>query len=81
MTAQPAADRREMTPAQRSRHNRRVHAEQRRQEQIARGPGGLAAAWWDSARAIAKRRAEAGDPTAWTRLSAFLKDYCDGYAE
>ncbi|MCG6496639.1 hypothetical protein [Kitasatospora sp. A2-31] len=64
-----------------SAQRRRAHAEQRRAEQMARGPGGVAAAWWDSARAIAKRREKAGDPNAWARLSAYLKDYCDGYTE
>ncbi|MFJ1709207.1 hypothetical protein [Kitasatospora sp. NPDC088346] len=82
--AQPAPERPELTAAERAartRLNRSSHAEARRAEQLARGPGGLAAAWWDTARAIAKRREAAGDPTAWARLSAYLKDYCDGYAE
>ncbi|MFD7576210.1 hypothetical protein ACFV6U_37760 [Streptomyces sp. NPDC059810] len=73
MTRPPsAAERREM--------NRRQHAEARQQEQAARGPKGVASAWWDQARTVAADQERAGNPAAWDDLAQFLANYCGRYS-
>ncbi|MFI9206410.1 hypothetical protein [Streptomyces sp. NPDC053048] len=61
--------------------NRLRHAQQRQAEQAARGPKGVAAAWWDTARSICVKRAAAGDEEAWHELTRFLQNFCARYPQ
>lgn len=69
------------TGAERRAANRRAHAEARQQEQAARGPKGVAAAWWDRARTVAIEQERQGNPAAWDELSLFLSNYCQRYSQ
>ncbi|MGA4803580.1 hypothetical protein [Streptomyces lavendulocolor] len=72
---------RPMTAAERREANRRRHAEARQQEQASRGPKGVAAAWWDTARMIAAEQERRGNPAAWDELAQFLANYCARYEQ
>ncbi|MTE22613.1 hypothetical protein F0L17_26660 [Streptomyces sp. TRM43335] len=71
--ASPAAARRE--------ENRRRHLAARLAAQGQRGPRGVAAAWWDQARAVAAAQERAGRPEAWDDLARFLENYCQRYGQ
>ncbi|WP_405749985.1 hypothetical protein OHA19_10490 [Streptomyces sp. NBC_00012] len=77
MSAQP----RPLTGAERRAANQRMHAEARQREQAARGPKGVAAAWWDRARMVAIEQDRKGNPGAWDELALFLSNYCDRYSQ
>ncbi|MFD9033311.1 hypothetical protein ACFVZW_19480 [Streptomyces sp. NPDC059567] len=72
---------RPMSAAERREHNRRQHAESRQQDQAARGPRGIAAAWWDRARTVAAEEDRKGNPAAWDELAQFLANYCGRYSQ
>ncbi|GAA0924893.1 hypothetical protein GCM10009549_45660 [Streptomyces thermoalcalitolerans] len=65
-----------VTPEQRRYANRVRHLQARQQANLARGPKGLAAVWWDHARAIATRAEREGDPALWDHLARTLENWC-----
>ncbi|MFB7453994.1 hypothetical protein [Streptomyces sp. NPDC056194] len=71
---------RPLSAAERREFNRHRHAETRQKEQLARGPKGVAAAWWDQARMVAAEQERAGNPAAWDELAQFLSNYCGRYS-
>lgn len=64
---------------QRRAANRARHWEERQKRAAARGPRGIAGAWWDRARVVAADREKAGDQAAWDELSRWLENYCQRY--
>lgn len=72
---------RPMTAAERRQANRLRHMQQRQQRQAERGPRGVAAAWWDTARAVAADQERRGNPAAWEDLARFLENYCQRYGQ
>lgn len=78
---------RPMTGEERRAANRRRHAEQRQAAQAARGPKGVAYAWYEQARSVAaaaSKRATAagGDPDEpWNDLSRALQNWCSRYGQ
>ncbi|MFE7620939.1 hypothetical protein [Streptomyces sp. NPDC057496] len=77
MSTQP----RPLTGAERRAANQRFHAENRQREQAARGPKGVAAAWWDRARMVAIEQERNGNQGAWDELALFLSNYVDRYRQ
>ncbi|MEU5069124.1 hypothetical protein AB0G95_34355 [Streptomyces virginiae] len=74
-----------LTGEERRAHNRAVHREQRMAASAARGPAGIASAWADEARAVARQwqSARAGTDAAddaWNDLATTLANYCQRYA-
>lgn len=65
-----------LTPEERRWQNRVQHLQARQQANAARGPKGVAAVWWDQARAAATRAERAGDPTLWEHLARTLENWC-----
>ncbi|MEQ6028219.1 hypothetical protein SOM70_37335 [Streptomyces salinarius] len=63
-------------PAQRRYHNRVTHLQARQSANLARGPKGIAAVWWDQARAYATRAERDGDPEMWDYLARALENWC-----
>ena len=70
-----------MSPADRRRANQIRHWQQRQAAQAGRGPKGVAASWWDRARAVAAQQERAGDPEAWNDLARFLENYVARYEQ
>ncbi|MFJ3728659.1 hypothetical protein ACIPYQ_39670 [Streptomyces sp. NPDC090045] len=73
-----------MTAAQRRAHNQAVHREQRMAKAAARGPAGIAFAWADEARAVAREwernRAGTDDAdAAWNDLATTLANFVKRY--
>ena len=69
-------------PADRRRANQLRHWQQRQAAQAARGPKGVAASWWDRARAIATQEArQSGSDEAWSDLARALENWCQRYAQ
>jgi hypothetical protein len=67
-------------PQDRRRMNQARHWAARQEAQAARGPKGVAASWWDRARAIATQQARAGDgDAAWADLARALENWCQRY--
>ncbi|MGA5606190.1 hypothetical protein ACPCUF_35130 [Streptomyces griseoincarnatus] len=66
-----------LTPEQRRNENRERHLQARQAANLARGPKGIAAVWWDQARAAATRAERSGDPEMWNHLALTLKNWCD----
>jgi hypothetical protein len=68
--------------AERRQANRARHWHARQQREAARGPRGIAASWWDRARAIAAEQERAdGNQEAWNELARFLENYCQRYGQ
>ncbi|GAB2966155.1 hypothetical protein [Streptomyces heilongjiangensis] len=65
-----------VSPEQRRYQNRLMHLQQRQAANEARGPKGIAAAWWDQARAHAARAEREGDPAMWDHLALTLQNWC-----
>ncbi|MER6789513.1 hypothetical protein ABT330_33690 [Streptomyces sp. NPDC000658] len=65
-----------LTPEQRRYQNRISHLQTRQSANLARGPKGLAAVWWDQARALATRAEREGNPEAWEELARALENWC-----
>ncbi|MGA5552629.1 hypothetical protein [Streptomyces pseudogriseolus] len=65
-----------ITPEQRRYMNRLRHLQQRQEANQARGPRGVAASWWDHARAIATRAERDGNPELWDHLARALENWC-----
>lgn len=61
--------------------NKEQHWRQRYAEHAARGAKGIAAAWWDRARSVAKDQERMGNEEAWTDLARFLENFCARYSE
>lgn len=73
-----------MTGAERKAHNRAQHREQRMAAAAARGAAGIATAWADEARAIARewQRTRAGTDdadAAWNDLATTLANFVQRY--
>jgi hypothetical protein len=68
------------SPEERRRANRAKHHQDRQERHAARGPRGVAAAWWDHARATATQREREGDSEAWNDLTRTLENFCNRYA-
>ncbi|WP_406127997.1 hypothetical protein [Streptomyces sp. NBC_00989] len=66
-----------LTPEQRRYQNRTEHLQTRQNANLARGPKGIAAVWWDQARAVATRAEREGDASVWDRLALALTNWCD----
>lgn len=75
---------RPMTREERRRYNQAQHAAERQQWQARRGPAGVAAAWWDHARAVCRDQ-EAADPgrgdAAWNDLARTLEHWASRYGQ
>lgn len=76
-----------MSPEERRAALRLQHHAERQQREAARGPKGVAATWWDHARALAARhekearRSGEGDPDAgWHDLARALENWCARYS-
>ncbi|MCC3654739.1 hypothetical protein LIX60_25395 [Streptomyces sp. S07_1.15] len=70
------------SPAERSAANRRRHHEARQATQAARGPRGVAASWWDHARAVAAaEERRTGTTEAWDDLILTLENYAARYSQ
>ncbi|MFD5493368.1 hypothetical protein ACFWH4_10675 [Streptomyces sp. NPDC127091] len=65
-----------LTPEQRRYQNRVSHLQTRQQANLTRGPKGVAAVWWDQARAYAARADREGDPEMWDHLARTLENWC-----
>ncbi|MFI8093748.1 hypothetical protein ACIF9R_36485 [Streptomyces sp. NPDC086080] len=65
-----------VTPEERRYANRVRHLQARQAANAARGPKGVAAVWWDHARAVATRAERAGDPELWDHLARTLENWC-----
>ncbi|MFC8408613.1 hypothetical protein ACFUG9_34370 [Streptomyces griseoincarnatus] len=65
-----------LTPEQRRYQNRINHLQARQSANLTRGPKGLAAIWWDQARAYAARAEKDGDPVMWEELARALENWC-----
>ncbi|GAA2639855.1 hypothetical protein [Streptomyces axinellae] len=75
------------TPEERRRANRLRHLMARQEQMAARGPKGVAASWWDHARALAaeEERGARYDPgadpgAAWQDLARALENWCQRYS-
>ncbi|MEV7512690.1 hypothetical protein AB0O57_32500 [Streptomyces sp. NPDC091201] len=74
----------QLTGEERRAHNRAVHREQRMAAFAARGPAGIASAWVDEARAVARqwqtaRAGTDGADDAWNDLAATLSNFVQRY--
>ncbi|MFC9954266.1 hypothetical protein ACFVIN_28140 [Streptomyces prasinus] len=65
-----------LTPEQRRYQNRISHLQARQSANLTRGPKGVAAVWWDQARAHAARADREGDPEMWDHLARTLENWC-----
>lgn len=65
-----------ISPEERRWQNRVRHLQARQAANAARGPKGVAAVWWDQARAIATRAEREGDPELWEHLARTLENWC-----
>jgi hypothetical protein len=72
-----------VSPEERRAANRFRHHQERQERLAARGPKGVAASWWDHARALAARHEKhvrevgGGDPdAAWSDLARALENWC-----
>ncbi|MBZ6086579.1 hypothetical protein KVH15_37045 [Streptomyces olivaceus] len=65
-----------VTPEQRRYENRVRHLQARQTANQTRGPKGVAAVWWDQARALATRAERNGDPEMWDHLARTLQNWC-----
>ncbi|AXQ57798.1 MULTISPECIES: hypothetical protein [Streptomyces] len=64
------------TPEERRYENRVRHLQARQNANLARGPKGVAAVWWDQARVLALRAERNGDPAMWDHLARTLENWC-----
>ncbi|MGW2582587.1 hypothetical protein ACWCYZ_14850 [Streptomyces virginiae] len=81
---QPTTDPAPMTTAERRAYNQAAHREQRMTAASARGPAGIAFAWADEARAVARewQKSRAGQDdadAAWNDLAATLANFVQRY--
>ncbi|WP_199563795.1 MULTISPECIES: hypothetical protein [unclassified Streptomyces] len=60
----------------RSENNRRLHHKQRAEQAEALGAKGIAAAWAEQVRAVARDRARRGDSSGWEDLARHLEWFC-----
>ncbi|MFE1576251.1 hypothetical protein [Streptomyces fradiae] len=67
---------RPLTRAQQRAANRARHHEARTAQSTARGPKGVAAAWSEHVRRLARDREQHDDPTVWTHLAQTLEWFC-----
>ncbi|MFJ1536391.1 hypothetical protein ACIOFV_50310 [Streptomyces mirabilis] len=63
-------------PQRRSAANQLRHLQERQQAHAARGPKGVAAAWYDRARSLAAKQEKQGNEDAWNDLAAALQNWC-----
>lgn len=63
-------------PAQRRLLNQLQHLQEKQEAHAARGPKGVAAAWYDRARSLAAKQEKQQNPAAWNDLAATLQNWC-----